>query len=96
MMLGFIASISPASAGILRLLDLQPHRDLLIPQCAALFVAACLVHDWRRHRVVHPVYVVGRLVIVVSWPLRMMIGRSEWYIPIGERVSQLARAMFGL
>jgi hypothetical protein len=95
MILGFIASISPASARILRLLDLQPHRDLLIPLCAALFVAACLVHDWRRHRVVHPAYVIGGLVIIASWPLRNMVGHSEWYFPIGEQVALLARSMFG-
>ena len=95
MILGFVASLSPASARILRLLDLQQHRDLLIPLCAALFVAACLVHDWRKHRVVHHAYVVGGLVIVASWPLRLMIGRSEWYFPIGEQVARLARSMFG-
>jgi hypothetical protein len=95
MILGFIASISPASARVLRLLDLQPHRDLLIPLCAALFVAACLVHDWRRYRVVHPAYVIGGLVIIASWPLRTMIGHSDWYFPIGEQVARLAHSMFG-
>lgn len=94
MILGFVASISPASARILRLLDLHPHRDLLIPLCGALFVAACLVHDWRRHRVVHPVYVIGGLVIIASWPLRNMIGHSDWYYPIGEQIARLARTMF--
>jgi hypothetical protein len=95
MILAFISSISPASARILRLLDLQPHRDLLIPLCAGLFIAACVVHDWRKHRVVHPVYVIGGLVIVVSWPLRNMIGHSAWYFPIGEQVARLAHSMFG-
>ncbi len=71
---------------------MQPHRDLLIPLCAALFVAACLVHDWRRHRVVHPAYVIGGLVIIASWPLRIMIGHSEWYFPIGEQVARLAHS----
>jgi hypothetical protein len=95
MILGFIASISPAAARILRLLDVPPpHRNLLIPLCAALFVAACLVHDWRRHRVVHPAYVIGGLVIMASWPLRNMIGHSEWYFPIGEEVARLAHLMF--
>lgn len=94
MILGFIASISPASGRVLRILDLQQHRDILIPLFAALFVAACIGHDWRKYRVVHPAYVVGGLVIVVSWPLRLMIGRSDWYFPIGEHVARLARSMF--
>jgi hypothetical protein len=73
---------------------LPPHRDRLIPLCAALFVAACPVHDWRRYAVVHPAYVIGGLVIA-SWPLRIMIGHSEWYFPIGEHVARLAHSMFG-
>jgi hypothetical protein len=95
MILAFVASISPATARILRLLDLQTHRDVLIPLCAALFIAACLAYDWRKHRVVHPVYAVGGLAIVASWPLRILIGHSEWYFPIGERVARLARTIFG-
>lgn len=95
MILGFIASLSPASARILRLLDVQDYRDSLIPLCAAVFIGACMVHDWRKHRVVHPVYAVGGLVIVASWPLRVMVGRSEWYFPIGEAVARIARGMFG-
>jgi hypothetical protein len=95
MILGFIASISPATARVLRLLDLQPYRDALIPLCAAMFITACLVHDWRKYRVVHPVYWVGGLVIVASWPLRLMIGRSDWYFPVGEEVARIAREIFG-
>src|SRR6185312_3603892 len=93
MVLGFIASISPATARVLRLLDVQDYRDALIPLCAALFVTACLVYDWRKHRAVHPAYVIGGLVIVASWPLRMMVGHSDWYFPIGEAVARLAHRM---
>jgi hypothetical protein len=95
MILGFIASISPATARVLRLLDVQAARDVWIPLCAALFVVACLAHDWRRHRVVHPAYVIGGLVIVASWPLRNMVGHSDWYFPIGEAVARVAHVMFG-
>lgn len=95
MVLGFIASISPATARVLRLLDVQDYRDALIPLCAALFVAACLVYDWRKHRVVHPAFVVGGFVIVASWPLRLMVGHSDWYFPIGEGVARIAHRMFG-
>jgi hypothetical protein len=95
MVLGFIASISPATARVLRLLDIQEYRDALIPLCAALFIAACLLHDWRKYRVVHPAYVLGGLVIVASWPLRIMVGHSDWYFPIGEAVARIGRGMFG-
>lgn len=95
MILGMIAAISPATARVLRLLDIEAYRDSLIPFCAAVFVAACMVHDWRRHRVVHPVYAVGGSIIAASWPLRLMVGHSAWYFPIGESVARLAHAMFG-
>jgi hypothetical protein len=95
MVLGMIASISPASARVLRLLDVQAHRDVLIPLCAALFVAACLVHDWRKYRVVHPVYAIGGLIIAASWPIRNIVGHSDWYFPIGEGVARVARAIWG-
>jgi hypothetical protein len=95
MVLGFIASISPATARLLRLLDVQEHRDALIPLCAALFIALCLMHDWRKHRVIHPAYVIGGLVIIASWPLRIMVGHSDWYFPIGEAVARIGHLMFG-
>jgi hypothetical protein len=44
---------------------------------------------------VHPAYVLGGLVIIASWPLRNMIGHSEWFFPIGEQVVRLANSMFG-
>lgn len=95
MILAFIATISPATARVARLFDVVAHRDTFIPLCAALFIAACLVHDWRKHRVVHPAYVIGGLVIVASWPLRNMVGHSDWYFPIGEAVARVAHVMFG-
>jgi len=94
MVLAMVASISPASARLLRLLDLQEYRNVLIPGIAALFIGACLVHDWRRYRVVHRVYAIGGAVIVASWPLRIMIGRSDWYFPVGEGVARIAHVLF--
>jgi hypothetical protein len=95
MVLGFIASISPASARLLRLFEVQTFRDALIPLCAAVFITACLVHDWRKYRVVHPAYVIGGLVIVASWPIRVAIGHSAWYSPIAEGVARIGHHLFG-
>jgi hypothetical protein len=94
MILAMVASISPATGRVLRMLDVQDYRNTLIPLCAALFIGACLVYDWRKHRVVHPAYLIGGLAIVASWPLRLMVGHSAWYFPIGEGVARLARAIF--
>ncbi len=95
MIVGMVAALSPATGRMVRLLGMQEYRDLLIPLCAAAFIVAAMAHDWRKHHIVHPVYVIGGLVIVASWPLRLMVGRSEWYYPIGESVARLARALLG-
>jgi hypothetical protein len=95
MVLGMIASISPATARVLRLVGVQDYRDALIPLCAVAFVAACMAYDWRRHRVVHPAYAIGGVIIAASWPLRNMIGHSDWYFPIGEGVARIARTLWG-
>lgn len=84
MVLAMVAVLSPPTSRLLTLLGLREYSPYLVPLGGALFIGWCLIHDWRRNRIVHPVYVVGGLAILVSWPLRMMIARSEWYRPVGE------------
>jgi hypothetical protein len=92
MVLAMIAILSPATARLMTALELQAIRDFFVPGVAAAFVIACLVHDWRRYRVVHPVYVIGGAAIVLSWPWRYMAARQEWYQPIGEAIARLGAA----
>jgi hypothetical protein len=35
------------------------------------------------------VYLIGGLLLVASWPLRMMIARSDWWQPMGEWVARV-------
>jgi hypothetical protein len=84
MVLAMVAVLGPPAARLLTLMGLREYSPYLVPLCAVLFIAWGLIHDWRRERIMHPVYVVGGFVILVSWPLRMMIARSEWYRPIGD------------
>jgi hypothetical protein len=88
MVLAMIAILSPATARIMTALDLSQYRDWIVPGAAAAIVIVCLVHDWRRYRVVHPVFVIGGAVIVASWPWRYMAARQEWYQPIGEAIAR--------
>jgi hypothetical protein len=89
MVLAMIASLSPATARLMTALDLFEYRHVFISGVAAAFVLACLVHDWRRYRIVHPVYVIGGALIVASWPWRNMAARQDWYQPIGEAIARL-------
>lgn len=89
MVLAMIAILSPGVARLGALLGLFEYVHYIVPAVAGAFVLACLVFEWRRHRVVHPVILIGGAVIVASWPLRYMAARAEWYQPIGEAIARL-------
>ncbi len=89
MVLAMIAVLTPPASRVLTMLGLREYWSFLVPVIPALFIAWCLVHDWRRDRIVHPVYAIGGLVIVALWPLRLIAGRSEWYQPIGDWIARV-------
>ena len=89
MVLATIAVLTPAASRIVTQLGLREHWTYLVPVVPALFVAVCLAYDWRKQRMVHPVYAIGGAAIIASWPLRLVIGRSEWYQPVGEWIARV-------
>jgi hypothetical protein len=89
MVLAMIGVLTPAASRIVTQLELREHWTYLVPIFPALFVAVCLAYDWRKHHVVHPVYAIGGAALIASWPLRVLIGRSAWYQPIGEWIAQV-------
>jgi len=89
MVLAMIAILNPATARLFATLELFRYVPVLVPAMAATFIIACLVHDWRKYRVFHPVYVIGGAVILASWPWRYIAARQEWYQPIGEAIARL-------
>jgi len=95
MVLAMIAVLTPVSSRILTLLGLRDFWVWLVPVLPALFVAWCLLSDWRRQRIVHPVYAIGGAVLVIAWPLRLAIGRSEWYQPVGDWMVRLGTHIAG-
>jgi hypothetical protein len=84
MLLGMIAVLGPATARIVSLLDQRKHVTYFQVGAIAVFIAWCLIADWRKHRVVHPVYVIGGLGLLLSWPLRMWLTGSDVWAPIGQ------------
>jgi hypothetical protein len=93
MVLATIAVLSPPTSRLLTMLGLREYSPYLVWLGSALFIAWCLVRDWRRDRLVHPAYVIGGLVILASWPLRTMMARSEWYRPIGEWLANVGAGL---
>jgi hypothetical protein len=89
MVLAMIAILTPPSSRVLTMLGLREYWSYLVPVVPALFIAWCVIHDWRRDGKVHRVYAIGGLVIVGLWPFRLIAGRSEWYQPIGEWIARV-------
>ena len=93
MVLATISVVNPAATRIITQFGLREHWTYLVPVFAALFVACCLAYDWRKQRTVHPVYAIGGAVLIASWPLRLMIGHSDWYQPVGEWIARVGVAI---
>lgn len=93
MVLAVISAASPAVARLTALLGWREHFLLVQMSVIAAFVTVCLVHDWRRNRIVHPVYAVGGVVLVSMWPARYAIARSETWQPIAEWIAGLGKPL---
>jgi hypothetical protein len=39
------------------------------------------------------VYAVGGLLVVLSWPVKTLVGRSEWYQPIANWAAAVGASM---
>lgn len=91
MLLGMIAVLGPAVARLIGLLDLRRQSTWLQMGVVAVFVSWCLISDWRKHRIVHPVFAYGGLGLLLSWPLRIWLAGSEFWAPIGTWLVGLVR-----
>ena len=93
MVLAMIGVLTPAASRIITQSGLREHWTYLVPIFPAIFVAWCLAYDWRKHGIVHPVFALGGAALIVSWPLRLVIGRSEWYQPVGEWIARVGAGL---
>jgi hypothetical protein len=84
MLLALISVLGPPTARLIGLLGASRYFLLIQMSVVAAFVTCCLVHDWRRNRVVHPVFAIGGVVLVLMWPLRYAVARTETWQAIGQ------------
>jgi hypothetical protein len=85
-----IAVLGPAMARVASLIGQRKQGTYFQMGVVAVFIAWCLIADWRKHRVVHPVFVIGGLGLLLSWPSRMALVNSEAWKPIGRWLVSLA------
>lgn len=91
MLLAMISVLGPPTVRFIVMLGGRPYLLMIQMGVVALFVSACLVYDWRKHRIVHPVFAIGGVVLVLLWPARYFIARSEAWRPIGEWLAEAGR-----
>jgi len=91
MLLAMISVLSPATARLTGLLALREYLLLVQMGVIAVFVTACLLYDWRKNRRVHPVFAIGGVVLVLLWPLRYAVARSEVWQPIGQWIAEVGK-----
>jgi hypothetical protein len=70
--LGTVSILTPAIAR----LPFTGHNPVLALVLSLLFVVAGMVHDWRTRRRVHPLYIWGGIIILLSGPGRSAIGQT--------------------
>ena len=89
MTLAMIAVLGPPTARIIFVTNTGAHFAAIQMAVHAAFLAWCLVSDWRKYRIVHPVYSIGGALLLISLPLRAIIART----PAWERVGQWLAGM---
>jgi hypothetical protein len=86
MFLATLALIVPAIGRLdtFVMVPLGLPRAVLATYITIAFVAWAWWDDWRKFHRVHPAYVWGGLILIVSVPLRRSIGMTDWWRPIAE------------
>jgi len=91
MLLALISVLGPPTARLIGLLAMREYFLVIQMSVVAVFVTICLVYDWRKNRVVHPVFAIGGVVLILLWPARYAVARSEMWQPIGEWIAEVGK-----
>jgi hypothetical protein len=90
MMLAMITVLPPATARLIQLFGGSEHFLLLQTSFTALFVICCVAYDWFRNRLLHPVFLVGGTLLVLSWPFRVWVARTPAWENVGKWMASLS------
>jgi len=92
MTLAMIAILPPAIARLIGLAGMGPYLLELQTTATAIFVAVCLAGDWIKSRIVHPVYAIGGILLVLSWPFRVWVARTEEWGRVGSWMAEVGKS----
>jgi hypothetical protein len=89
MVLAMISVLGPPAARLIRWAGLG-ENFLLIQTCvAAGFVTLGWISDWVRHKALHPVFLIGGGLLVLSWPARVWFARTPAWEAVGSWMRSL-------
>jgi hypothetical protein len=91
MTLAMITVLPPATARLINLF-LGPSEHFLVLQTSftAAFVICCVVYDWFKNHLFHPVYAIGGGLLVLSWPFRAWFARTPAWESVGKWMASLS------
>jgi hypothetical protein len=89
MLLAMVGALGPAVARVIMLFHLREYATYVQLAAVALLMSWCLISDWRRNRIVHPVFAIGGLLLLLSWPMRMALTHSAAWEPIGRWLAEM-------
>ena len=84
MTLAMISVLGPPVARLINLTQNTEHFLAIQMAVPAALIIWCLVSDWLKYRVVHPVYALGGTLMVLSWPLRAWFARTPAWESVGQ------------
>jgi hypothetical protein len=90
MVLAMIAVLGPPAARLIRWAGLVENFLVIQVAVTAAFVALALISDWMRQRVLHPVYLIGGGLLVLSWPARVWLATTPAWEAVGSWMQSLA------
>ena len=84
MTLAMIAVLGPPIARILFVTGTGQYFAQIQVAVPALALAWCLISDWRKYRIVHPVYSIGGAILLISLPVRMLVAQTPAWEHVGQ------------
>ena len=84
MTLAMIAVLGPPIARIIAITGMGQYFAAIQIAVPALALAWCVISDWRKYRIVHPVYSIGGAILLISMPIRIFIARTPAWEHAGQ------------
>lgn len=84
MILAMISVLGPPVARLIMVTGSTEYFAAIQMGVAAGFLLWAVISDWVKHRFVHPVYLIGGSILLISMPLRFLIARTPAWECVGQ------------